>query len=361
MPIDFDAARWDKIKEDSERWWAGELKRPLIQMRLTGKDPQRPAPRYPDYHRTAFYDFSIPAAEIVDVWDYRLSGMEFLGDGFPVVMPDFGPGVVAAFTGARSVVAAEERTVWFEPVGDPEIADVHLEHDPGEVWLNRIKEVSGAAIERWQGNVQVSMTDLGGNLDILSTFRPSEKLLLDLYDHPDEVKRVTWEAHEMWWRYYDDINEVLQPLNPGYTAHTSIFSEQPYYILQCDFCYMIGPEMFDEFVKPELAATCRRLENAFYHLDGPGSLTHLDSLLEIEELKGVQWVFGAGAAPAPEWPEVYRKIRDAGKLLNYLGNLDQLAALVDILGTAEGVVMFAGGDIADRNRMVEFLQRYGAA
>ena len=29
--------------------------------------------------------------------------------------------------------------------------------------------------------MQLSMTDLGGTLDILSTFRPSEKLLLDLY------------------------------------------------------------------------------------------------------------------------------------------------------------------------------------
>ena len=58
---------------------------------------------------------------------------------------------------------------------------------------------------------------------------------------------------------------------------------------------------------------------------------------------------------------VYRKIRDAGKLLNYLSGLDQLAALVDILGSAEGVVMFAGGDICERDRMVEFLQLYGAA
>jgi len=41
------------------------------------------------------------------------------------------------------------------------------------------------------------MTDLGGNLDILSTFRPGTDLLLDLYDHPEDVKRLTGEAHTM--------------------------------------------------------------------------------------------------------------------------------------------------------------------
>ena len=53
-----------------------------------------------------------------------------------------------------------------------------------------MKAIYRAAVERWQGSVIIGMTDLGGNLDILSTFRPSEKLLLDLYDAPGEVLRL---------------------------------------------------------------------------------------------------------------------------------------------------------------------------
>ena len=98
--------RWDKVKEDFEHWWAGELERPLIQMRLTGRDPGRLPPRHPDHHRTAFYDFSIPAEEVVDVWDYRLSGMEFLGDRFPGVMPDFGPGKLLNYLGSIDQLGA---------------------------------------------------------------------------------------------------------------------------------------------------------------------------------------------------------------------------------------------------------------
>ena len=61
--------------------------------------------------------------------------------------------------------------------------------------------------------------------------------------------------------------------------------------------------MFDES-KPELAASCRRLKNAFYHLDGLGQLPHLKSLLSIPELKGIQWVPGDGQPDVTEWPAV---------------------------------------------------------
>ena len=298
MAIDFDSARWERTKDTHRAWWAGELGRPLIYLNRGGGDPGRPEPALPRKNAPAFYDLSVPAEDIVDRWDWDMSCTRFLGDSFPSIWPNFGPGVAAAFMGAEFHATEETGTVWFHPAHELDIRDIHLEYDPNNIWLRRIKDISRAAVERWRGQVQVGMTDLGGNLDVLSSFRPSEQLLYDLYDHPDEVKRVTWEAHELWWRYFDEITSVLQPLNPGYSGWFGVYSEVPHYILQCDFCYMIAPDQFDEFVKPELAASCRRMVNGFYHLDGPGQLPHLDSLLTIPELKGVQWVYGEGNPPA---------------------------------------------------------------
>ena len=50
-----------------------------------------------------------------------------------------------------------------------------------------------------------------------------------------------------------------------------------------------------------------------YHLDGTGALHHLDRILRLKGLDGVQWVQGEGAPPAREWLEVYRRIQAAGK------------------------------------------------
>jgi len=255
-------------------------------------------------------------------------------------------------------------TVWFRPRVECEIEDMRFAPEPANRWLKRIEDICRAGIDRWEGRVQIGMTDLGGNLDILSTFRPAEKLLLDLYDHPDAVKRRTWEAHELWFRYFNEIDAILRPANPGYTAWAGLFSETPHYMLQCDFCYMISPAMFDEFVKPELAAACRRLDNAFYHLDGPGQLPHLDSLLEIPELKGIQWIPGAGNPSFAHWPEVYRKIRAAGKLIQvYVGSGDELGlidTLAGQLGSARGIVAIGSVPAADEERLTRVLAKYGA-
>jgi 5-methyltetrahydrofolate--homocysteine methyltransferase len=122
---------------------------------------------------------------------------------------------------------------------------------------------------------------------------------------------------------------------------------------------MIGPDMFDEFVKPELEACCRKLTNAFYHLDGPGQLPHLDSLLQIEELAGVQWVPGAGQPDVTHWPEVYRKIHEAGKLIQLWGGPRVLDTVAEQVGTAEGIIVIGGAPMEEREEIIEWMAGYG--
>jgi hypothetical protein len=85
-------------------------------------------------------------------------------------------------------------------------------------------------------------------------------------------------------------------------------------MLQSDFSYMISPRMFQHFVLPSLTSWCDALDYAFYHLDGPGQVKHLDVLLSIPRLRGIQWVPGEGRPPAHEWLPLLRRVRDAGKL-----------------------------------------------
>ncbi len=202
------------------------------------------------------------------------------------------------------------------------------------------------------------MTDLGGSLDIVSIFRPSEYLLLDLYDNPAEVKRVLSEVHQAWWQAFDELNSVLKPLNPGYTAWTPIFSLEPYYMLQCDFAYMIGPDMFNEFVLPELRESCKKLKNPFYHLDGVGQIPHLDSLLKIPELKGIQWVPGDGKPPADEWPDVLKKIQSAGKLIQIFGDLNTLDKISHYMPSLKGIMVIIHADIKLGKVAHKMLEKY---
>lgn len=361
--IDFAPTRWDRVRETYRKFWAHELKRPILPLTFASRNPGRPEPELRRASFASWYGQDVPPEAIIDCWDYHLSRLEFHGDAFPYMWLNFGPGVLAAFLGAQ--VHARENTTWFHPETKREVGDYEFSLDQNNFWLRRIMALAKAAGELWKGTVQVGMTDLGGTLDVLSTFRPGEDLLLDLYDDPAAVKRQTWSLHELWFEAFDIIHRVLGKTNPGYSCWTPLFSETPYYMLQCDFCYMIGPEMFDEFVKPELASACRRLDHPFYHLDGPGALAHLDSLLEIEELAGVQWIFGAGSGYVEDWLEVYAKIRKAGKLLQVVGpgrnGLESFDAVVDRIGSAEGIYFSCEWQSPEnRDKGLRFLEKYGA-
>jgi hypothetical protein len=357
MDIDFDTAGWDRIRETSARWWAGELKRPLLYITRKDRDPGRQEPALPWKKYAAAYDFSVSAEAIIDRFDYEISRLRFFGDAFPHFWPNFGAGVIAAFLGAH--LESREETCWFLPDRRQEAGEIEFRFDPENTWYRRVSDLCLAAMGCWDGMVQVAMTDLGGNLDIISTFRPGEQLLLDLYDHPEDIKWLTWKANEVWWSYFDALNTMLRPVNPGYTSWTPIFSNAPFYMLQCDFCYMIGPDMFDEFAKPELAASCRRLDHPFYHLDGPGQLAHLDSILSIPELKGVQWIPGAGALDITRWPEVFTKIRDAGKFIQFFGDIRDLDVIIEQLGSPEGIMLISWETNVSESEIAETLAKYG--
>jgi len=364
MAIDFNLERWESVKENAQKWWAGELDRPLIQIRLKGQNPNRDKPKFPFYEFTSFYDLTIPAEVVIDCIDYELSCTKFLGDAFPDFRPNFGPGVIAAFMGAQLENGLE--TVWFHPENEVPIEQLNFEFKKENVWFTRIKSIIIACQKRWGKLVQIGLTDLGGSLDILSSFRPGEKLLLDLYDHPKEVKRLIWQAHESWWQYFEEFQTIYKPFNQGFSSWAPIFSEDSFYMLQCDFCYMISPAMFEKFVKPELDATAKKLKNAFYHLDGIGQLPHLDSLLKMENIKGIQWVPGDGQPGVEHWPEVYQKIYNSGKMTqiyNVQCAKEHWFTLLDILeeqvGCVKNVVYMVEADISQENEARKLLEKYG--
>jgi hypothetical protein len=120
-----------------------------------------------------------------------------------------------------------------------------------------------------------------------------------------------------------------------------------------------------KFALPEIAASCRRLSNPFFHLDGPGELKHLDALLAIPELKGIQWIPGAGQPPLTEWPDVLRKIRAAGKRIQFFTHQDPLGwraleVLAGHLGDASGIMMYGQVPPEEMAEAQAMISKFGA-
>jgi len=226
-------------------------------------------------------------------------------------------------------------------------------------WFNRVKDITQTAVEHFGSIVQVGFTDLGGNLDTLASFRKTENLLLDLVDYPEEVERVLWESHKTWWIYYHEFEKIIRKKCLGTVSWACTWAPGRTYTLQCDFAYMISPEMFAQFVLPELQASCKKLDYSFYHLDGMGQLPHLELLLNIPELHGIQWIPGGGKPPSYTWTDVLQKIRDAGKLVQLYTTRE---GVLNVLRNFDGKgFMFCLTDSLTPNEADKFFSKVGKA
>lgn len=329
MPkLNFTEADWERIERDTQAWWEHELDRPLVYLAVTDPLP------YPwPYAYLTNYPLDMPAEQVVDRYEPFLNATHFYADAFPWWWINFGPGIAAGFLGSKvDSVSDPSETVWFSPARPVEIQDLHFTYDAQNIWWQRVQDITAAAAERFEGMLQVSHTDLGGNLDILASFRETQGLLFDVVEQPDEVDRLVREINRLWLQYYDAQEAVIRTWCRGTSSWTPIWTTGKTYMLQCDFCYMISPAMFERFVMPDLTACCDHLTHGFYHLDGKGEIPHLDMLLSIKRLRGIQWIPGDGQPTPDQWLPLLKRIRDGGKLCQVFVSPEGALRIVKNLG-----------------------------
>lgn len=307
------------------------------------------------------YDFEIPAEDIIlEVKKEKERQTAWSDASYPRMWMNFGAGALTAMIGGHGYY--DENTVWFEPgkFKDCEISDISVKLDRKSKWFLRLEEFFEAAAKYLDGLVHVGQTDIGGTLDVLSSLRPGEMLMFDMFDRPEEVKRLTWEIHEAWFEAFDYFNSLLPENNHGYSAWAQQLSQKTYYMLQCDFAYMISPDHFAEFVLPELSASCRRIGRPFYHLDGKGQLPHLEHLLSIPELTGIQWVPGDGAPDCSNWPEVYQKIAASDRLMQVcVSEVEVIEKVLTQIDQPELMQFIGCIKEGEEERLNEIYRRYG--
>jgi hypothetical protein len=307
--LKFTPQDWDRIKKDWTAWWNHELDRPMVVVDVYEWQGKGFVPQFDgwDVEKNIF-----PVNSVIDYYQNILENVTFYGDSWPRWWPNFGAGIVAGFHGA--IVGADENTVWFDHPENNALADIQLNYEANNYWWRWVKSTTQAAVERWGADITVATTDLGGNADILASLRGTQNLLTDLYDAPEVIDQLVAKTTQLWLRYYDELFEIIKTADNGTTSWAPMWCPGRYYMLQSDFAYMISPPMFERFVLPDLETICNHLDYGFYHLDGKGQIPHLDMMLAIENLRGIQWISGDGAPPPEQWLPLLKRIRDGGKL-----------------------------------------------
>jgi 5-methyltetrahydrofolate--homocysteine methyltransferase len=318
---------WQALEGVYEEFWNGRNTRGIINCSYTrpGKDPESLAKSWMPAARgwtiAVALDHYIRTGDkscIPEALDYVEAGFGNVGyaaEGFPAWWFNLGPGVVAAFlTGFSRFV---DHSVWFELDQPMDFAAIRA-LDPVRIteYASKTREVAGMIVERFGGKVLLSQTDLGGVVDILASLRRTEQLLFDCADSANDVKSCLPIIESSWLGHFRHFDKVFSAANDGArSSWIPLLSREAFYPSQCDFCYMISPDMFREFVFHSLARESKAVGRIVYHLDGPGEVPHLDMICSIPEIRVVQWTAGAGEVDVwdEKWFPLYKRIIDHGK------------------------------------------------
>jgi hypothetical protein len=235
----------------------------------------------------------------------------WMGDALPSAFPDLGPDFFAALYGSE--VIFEDRTSYIKPFLDDWSKADRLQLSRQHPYWKKMEELYAAFLEAGRNAFYVGWPDLHPGADCLVGFRGPQNLAMDLFDEPEAVQAQLAKVTDDYLATYDWYYNKLSAAGQLCTGWPGVVSSRKWSVPSNDFSYMISDAQFREFFWEGIRRECDFFEATLYHLDGVGSLTHLDSLLEIESLSAIQWVWGAGRGEVTDWLDVFKKVQAAGK------------------------------------------------
>lgn len=241
---------------------------------------------------------------------------EFLGESFPNLDVDFGPGSLAAYLG--SDIGFKEDTVWFKPCLEDWEEVPEFRFDPDSKWFQKHLEFVKRCKELVGDDFLIDMPDLMENIDVLASLRGAQDILYDMIDEPEIIEERVKQIEKIYYEYYDRFYDVIKDSQGG-NAYTvfQIWGPGRTVKLQCDFSAMMSPTNFRDFILEPLRSQAAKADQVLYHLDGPDAIKHLDAVLEVEGIRALQWTSGDAGPDGTleDWDVIYDKARAAGKSL----------------------------------------------
>jgi hypothetical protein len=300
---------WPEARERLTRWWADQ---PTDRVAAAVVAPRRgmPPPSFCDKSPEKYTD----APTVLRNVEAGLRATFCGGEAFPTHWVNLGPVPLSGYMGCG--MHLEPNTIWhsprFQSWGEAEC----LAFDRSNRWYRLLQDLTRASLQQACGRYLVSGQAFGCSSDVIADLWGLEPTLEAMLERPAAVAAAARTLTAISKTLYDEMDALCAPHQQGTIDWLCLWCPGRIWTLQSDLCCMISPEHFRDFVLEELRAEAEHVDHSFYHLDGPGAIRHLDALLSIQALDGIQWVPGAGSPEDPiEWIDLFRRVQAAGKKL----------------------------------------------
>ena len=171
--------------------------------------------------------------------------------------------------------------------------------------------------------------------DLMSMHMGPQDFLLALLDAPrwmrDAIVVGARDQLAAWLRIAALVKERSR-FYYGNGGWMPFWAPEPYASTQSDVSCMLSPEMYEEFVLPELEVYGRHFGAMWYHLDGSDARQHLPRLLSLPYLRVIQYTpRPSEPANGPAHLDFYRKVQAAGRIVHIECPIENVEPLVRAL------------------------------
>lgn len=340
---------WEKVQQKYREYWALENHdRPLLH--ITAPRDKQVIRRLPEHGtlRERWFDVDYMLAKA----HLGFQNTYFGAEAFPILSPDLGPDLFASLYGVPLEYGEDTSWALHNMKEWEEGRTFRLGKDND--YFRKITEMTKAAAEDGKGQYFVGVTDIHPGLDALVSMRGPEALCIDALECPELLQKASMELFEGFKELFEELNAIAGRYQEGSSNWMRVWHPGRWYVTSCDFICLISPQMFEELVVEELEAELGYLDASIFHLDGPDALKHLDRLLAIDKLRGIQWVYGAGQPTAAHWIDVLKKIQAAGKCFQVNAEPEELPVLLENLAP-EGAMYVVEAKTEEEARALEKL------
>lgn len=329
---------WQETEERLSKLWYGEkLDRPCIGVTAPAEQAGPVAPPPPENLEDKWLDPDL----VIQQTKATLANRWWGGESIPSVLL---MGCWCASLGGKPVF--KPNTIWFEHIPVDFSQPSPFRYDPQDIWVEKVEKLL-LEVAKFAGHddFQVGAPCILPANDLLSMHMGTDEFMISLMEEPNWMKNAIIQGAQDGLHCTVKIMEMVKQSGHrfwyGLAGWMPFWAPEPYISTQSDVSCMLSPEMFREFVVPELDILGNHFGNLWYHLDGNSAAQHLETLLSLPYLKMLQYTPTSNIEQAngPAHFELYRKAQNAGKIVHIQLPAENIKPLLE-MGLDPQLVMF---------------------
>lgn len=254
--------------------------------------------------------------EYVENVQKQLTGWET--DFLQAISVNLGIPWMEAIIGCKLIV--QENSIWAEPPDKGYEALKKIGYNLENLWLSKLIDLHKYLVDISYDSFPISLPVMHGPFDILSAFRDPEKLCLEIYDRPEDVKLSTENLKNIWIKVAKQLMDITPPYYSGWFTRMNIYLRSRCATPQSDFTSLISEKTYRDFGLKIDKDIMNNVPSQTYHTHST-SWHVLKIISQIPNLKSLQVTIDPNGPSLEEMKEILTECQKNVPLLIAVWNV----------------------------------------